>query len=112
VVAVVLASHEGGINSWFLVALLVPVVVGSAAWLGLRRIRRRGRRFDALVVALVVALTGLTLHVSVLTWRDYKDRVMCESWDPPEELERCVSERRERARGPWGIFVNPGDGSD
>lgn len=109
-VVVVLASHESGPNAWFLVAVLVPAVLGTALWLCLTPIRNRNRRFQALLAALVVAVTGLTLHVSVVTWRDYKDVAMCESWDPPADRERCVSERRERGRGPWGIFVAPGNG--
>jgi len=46
----------------------------------------------------------------VLTWRQFKDVAMCKSWDPPEELDRCVSERREQGRGPWGILVRPANG--
>lgn len=95
---------------WFFAALLVPAVVGPAVWLCLSPIRNRSLRLQRLVPALVVAVTGLSLHVSVVIWRDYKDVAMCESWDAPAELERCVAERRERGRGPWGIFVRPGNG--
>jgi hypothetical protein len=108
---VLLASHEGGSNAWFLVALLLPAVVGAGLWLGL--IRGRIRRFPALVPALVVAVTGATLHVSVVTWRHHKDVAMCESWEGPAvDLDGCVAERRERGRGPWGIFVADARGGD
>lgn len=58
----------------------------------------------------VIALTGVSLHVSVLTWRQSKDEAMCKSWDSPGELDRYVSERREQGRGPGGIFVRPASG--
>lgn len=101
----VLGSHEAGPNGWFAIALLVPTVVGIVLGLGLSLIRKRTLRLQPVLVAMAVAATGLTLHVSVVTWRDHKDVAMCRSWDRPERLERCISERRERARGPWGIFV-------
>ena len=101
-----LATHEGGPNAWFLVALLVPAVVGTALWLGLTAIRNRKRSLQPLVAALVVAAAGVSLHVSVVTWRDYKDEAMCESWDGPDELEYCVAERRAQGEGPWGIFTD------
>jgi hypothetical protein len=91
---------------WFLIALLVPAVVGTALWLGMTPIRNRHRTFQRLAAAVVVAVTGITLHVSVVTWRDYKDVAMCESWDGADELERCVAERRARGEGPWGIFMD------
>lgn len=106
-----LASHEGGSNAWFLVALLVPAVVGTATWIGLICVRMR--RLYVLVPALVVAVTGVTLHISVVTWRHYKDVAMCESWEGPDvDMDRCIAERRDRARGPWGIFVANARGGD
>jgi hypothetical protein len=109
---VVLASHEGGANTWFLLVLVLPAFVGMALWVGLSCIR--ARRFPhALVPALVIAVTGLTLHVSVVTWRHYKDVAMCESWEGSDvDMDRCVAERRERGRGPWGILVAPNGGGD
>jgi hypothetical protein len=108
---VLLASHEGGSNAWFLVALLVPAVVGTALWMCLSRVRGRG--FPALVPVLVVAVTGVTLHVSVVTWRHHKDVFMCESWEGPGvDMDRCVAGRRDRGRGPWGIFVANAGGGD
>ena len=107
----VLASHEGGPNALFPLALLVPVVVGSVLWLCLSPIRNRNPRSQPLLLAMVVAVAGLTLHVSVLTWRHHKDVAMCRSWDSPGQQERCIAQRRERAFGPWGIYVvrNGGD---
>ncbi len=101
----VLASHEGGSNYWFPVALLVPFVVGPALWLCLTPIRKGKPRLQPLLLAMVVAVAGLSLHISVLTWRHHKDMVMCRSWDARERVDRCVSQRRERAHGPYGIFV-------
>ena len=101
----VLASHEGGANGWFPIALLVPFVVGPVLWLCLAPIRNRKPRSQPLLLAVVVALAGLSLHFSVLTWRHHKDVAMCRSWGESEQLERCISLRRERAHGPYGIFV-------
>ena len=106
----VVATHEGGPNGWFLIALLVPMVVGPALWLLLTPLRRRTGPLARLVPALVVALTAMSLHVSVVTWRHHKDVAMCRSWDPLPELDRCIAERRARASGPWGIFVRSGNG--
>lgn len=107
----VLASHEGGPNALFPLVLLVPVVVGVVLWLCLSPIRKRNPRYQSLLMAIFVAVTGLSLHVSVLTWRHHKDVAMCRSWDLPSELDRCIAERRDRAHGPWGIFLvrNGGD---
>lgn len=101
----VLASHEGGPNALFPLALLVPVVVGPVLWLCLSRIRKRNPRYQSLLIAIVFAVTGLSLHVSVLTWRHHKDVAMCRSWDLPADFDRCIVGRRERAEGPWGIFL-------
>jgi hypothetical protein len=107
----VLASHEGGSNALFPLALLVPFVVGVVLWLCLAPIRNRSPRSQPLLLAMVAAVMGLSLHVSVITWRHHKDVAMCRSWDSPERLDRCIAERRERAHGPWGIFLvrNGGD---
>lgn len=104
------AGHEAGPNGWFLVALLVPLVVGPALWVLLSPIRRRTGRLGPLVAGLVTAVTMLTLHVSVVTWRHHKDVAMCRSWDPLPELDRCIAERRARASGPWGVFVRSAGG--
>jgi len=102
---VLLASHEGSSNVWFPVALLVPFVVGPALWVGLSRVRKLRPRLGPLVAAFVVAASGFSLHISVLTWRHYKDLHMCRSWDTPEQHDQCVASRRARAEGPWGIFM-------
>jgi hypothetical protein len=100
-----LASHEGATNAWFPIALLVPFVVGPLLWLGLAPIRSRNPRSQPLLRATVVAAAALSLHGSVLTWRHHKDVHMCRSWGAQEQVERCISQRRERAHGPYGIFV-------
>ncbi|MDQ3946016.1 MAG: hypothetical protein M3357_12870 [Actinomycetota bacterium] len=100
----ILASHEGGPNSWFLLALLVPAVVFAALWIIFSWVRMG--RFEALVPLLIFAVTAVTLHVSVVTWRRYKDVAMCQSWEGSSvDMERCIAERRERGRGPWGVLV-------
>jgi len=100
-----LATHEGATNAWFPIALLVPFVVGPVLWLCLTRIRNWRPRSQPLLLAMVVAAAGLSLHVSVLTWRHHKDVAMCRSWDLPAQFDRCIDGRRERAEGPWGIFL-------
>ena len=100
-----LASHEGATNAWFPIALLVPFVVGPVLWLWLSPIRERKPHAQPLLLATVVAVAGLSLHFSVLTWRHHKDVHMCRSWDTPEQTDECIAARRERAHGPYGIFV-------
>ena len=106
----VLASHEGASNAWFPIALLVPVVVAVVLGFCLTPIGRRNPRSQPLLLAAAVAVTGLSFHVSIITWRHNKDVVMCRSWGSPGRVDQCIAGRRERAHGPWGIFqVNSGD---
>ena len=108
----VLASHEGASNAWFPIALLVPVLVAVALGLCLTPIGRRNPRAQPLLVVMAVAVTGLSLHVSVITWRHHKDVVMCRSWGSPGRMDQCIAGRRERAHGPWGIYVVDASGGD
>lgn len=101
--ASMIATHEGGPNTWFAVALLVPLVTAVALSLAIRLLPNRRMRLLGAVMGL--AATVMTLHVSVVTWRAYKDEAMCRSWDPPEALESCIGERRAQGEGPWGIFL-------
>lgn len=92
-----LASHGGGANAWFLVALLVPAVLGTALWRRPTPIGNRNQTFQPLVAALVVAVSGSTLHVSLVTWR-YKDVAMWKSWQPSGESNAVSPSAGHRAR--------------
>ncbi len=106
----ILATHEAGPNAWFPVALLVPALVSITVAIGLSQLRPR--RLPRLMPVLAIGVSVLTLHVSMVTWRHSKDVAMCRSWDGGEDQERCISERRERGRGPWGLLVAPPGGRD
>jgi len=106
----VLASLEGASNGWFPIALLVPVVVAVVAGFCMVPIGRRSPRYQPLLVVAAVAITGLSLHVAMITWRHNKDVTMCRSWGSRERVDQCIAGRRERSHGPWGIFqVDSGD---